>query len=58
MPEPKPFRGTAIFGFGSILYKHDFEFTEKVDGYVLDYERVFYQVRIQLSFVVFSSTKL
>ncbi|CAL8465075.1 g4610 [Coccomyxa elongata] len=32
-----------IFGFGSLIWKAGFEYSKRVEGYIKDYRRVFYQ---------------
>jgi hypothetical protein len=34
---------TWIFGYGSLVWKADFPFVQKLKGYVVGYERKFYQ---------------
>ena len=35
--------GFAVFGFGSIIFRPNFEYTRRFDGYVRDWVRVFWQ---------------
>lgn len=47
-----------IFGYGSLIWKPSFEFSESVFGFVLDWERKFWQVWIAGKFLLAHFTRV